>query len=139
MSTNPNDRQVGGSHYQANMQHWDLVEDFQVAYLEGVASKYLTRHKKKNGLEDLRKAEHYVDKLISLVEQGRRQTYRGYVPAPVIKAFCQDNQLYGVEYACLLGLFQWTHIDQLKYVKRLIGDLIFDAEGQQGCGCGKEH
>lgn len=72
--------QVGGDHYQAEYQHWDLVQDLQVPYLEAVATKYLTRAHKKNGLEDLKKSLSYVDKLIGFQRIGN-----AWPPVPVNK------------------------------------------------------
>lgn len=60
-----NETQVGGSHYQSSTQHWDVViKLYGPGYLIGNATKYVTRWRKKNGVQDLKKALHYVDKLI---------------------------------------------------------------------------
>lgn len=62
-----NQEQVGGDHYKVGeFDHWDMVEMSGLGYLEGCATKYIARHKKKNGYEDLKKAEHYINKLIEL-------------------------------------------------------------------------
>lgn len=58
--------QVGGTHYQTTIQHWDFVAANDMGYFEGQATKYLTRWKKKGGMEDLLKAKSYVDKLIAI-------------------------------------------------------------------------
>lgn len=58
-----NDKQVGGKHYRSSYQHWDLVLDFGLHYLEGCATKYVTRRKGNRG-EDIGKAIHYLEKLI---------------------------------------------------------------------------
>ena len=70
-------RQVGGHHYSGKaVQPWDAMrawmthEQFE-GYLRGNALKYLARYPDKNGLEDLKKAEHYLQKLIQELE-GRR-------------------------------------------------------------------
>jgi hypothetical protein len=57
-----NETQVGGSHYRAEYQHWDFVADLELDYFQACASKYVTRWRKKNGLEDLHKAPHYMQK-----------------------------------------------------------------------------
>lgn len=60
-----NDRQVGGSHYKkGKKQHWDIVDEYGVPYLEGVASKYPLRWREKGGIEDLEKTLHYIDKIL---------------------------------------------------------------------------
>lgn len=68
---NPNAYQVDGSHYKGagngNYQHWDFVkEQLDNRYFEGMISKYLFRHKRKNGVVDLEKAKHFADKLLEL-------------------------------------------------------------------------
>jgi hypothetical protein len=65
-----NDRQVGGDHYKTDgVQHWDIAVQEGWDYLTGNATKYLWRWKKKNGLQDLLKARHFVDKLIEVEEE----------------------------------------------------------------------
>lgn len=68
-----NERQVGGSHYKAHgtaeLQHWDVVTIFKLDYFQAQITRYLFRWKDKNGLEDLEKARHYMDKYIEVHEQ----------------------------------------------------------------------
>ena len=66
-----NSRQIGGTHYkQFTYETWDVITDWGLGYLDGNAVKYLSRWRYKNGLEDLKKARHYIDKLIE-VEQNK--------------------------------------------------------------------
>ena len=61
------DTQVGGSHYkQFAIQPTEFIYKNGLGFLEGNAIKYLTRWKIKGGLEDLKKARHYVDMLIEM-------------------------------------------------------------------------
>ena len=74
-----NKRQVGGEHYRSDgIQHWDLISDtYGPAYLLGCATKYLARHRKKNGKQDLEKAEHYLIKIAEKLEEtGARMSVR---------------------------------------------------------------
>lgn len=66
-----NHKQIGGSHYSqyGALQHWDVVYKFGLDYFQGCISKYLFRWKDKNGLEDLYKAKHYLEKYIELMKQ----------------------------------------------------------------------
>lgn len=57
-------RQVGGDHYKTEIQPWDYIVSNKMGYLEGNIIKYVSRYKNKNGLEDLLKAQHYLEKLI---------------------------------------------------------------------------
>lgn len=56
--------QEGGDHYQVKYQHWDWVLEAEIGYLAGNASKYISRWRKKNGIQDLSKALTYIDKMI---------------------------------------------------------------------------
>ena len=62
-----NDIQVSGTHYKKKViQPWDFIAANQLGYFEGNIVKYVSRWKDKGGIEDLRKARHYLDKLIKL-------------------------------------------------------------------------
>lgn len=65
-----NRTQIGGNHYKTRLEHWDFVTVNRLNYLEGNATKYLSRAEKKAGLQDYQKALHYVRKLIAV-----RQAY----------------------------------------------------------------
>lgn len=81
----PNDpgRQVGGNHYGGTeWQHWDWVEWNGLGYHEGQISRYVLRWRKKDGVKDLDKAVHHLDKLIEQYHDARvrrrnRFTIRG--------------------------------------------------------------
>jgi hypothetical protein len=65
-----NQTQVAGAHYsKAKIQCWDYIISNDLGFLEGNVIKYVTRYKDKGGLEDLKKAEHYLQKLIELTEK----------------------------------------------------------------------
>jgi len=57
--------QVGGNHYK-NMaiQPVEFITINDLGYIVGNIIKYVCRYKFKNGIEDLRKARHYIDMLI---------------------------------------------------------------------------
>jgi hypothetical protein len=58
-----NDTQVGGDHYNKNeYQCWDFICDLNLNYLIGCATKYVSRWRNKNGIDDLKKAKHYIQK-----------------------------------------------------------------------------
>lgn len=63
-----NDEQVGGGHYKSPIQHWDYVLANELGYFEGQITRYVTRWRKKNGLEDLLKAQHFLTKLIEVTQ-----------------------------------------------------------------------
>jgi hypothetical protein len=59
-------------HYNNDIQPWDYMqatmspEAFE-GFLLGNVIKYVSRYKKKNGREDLRKAQHYLEKMLETV------------------------------------------------------------------------
>jgi len=62
-----NTQQVGGSHYKDKaIQPWDYIASNSLGYLEGNVVKYVSRWREKGGLEDLKKAQHYLTKLIEV-------------------------------------------------------------------------
>jgi len=62
-----NDVQVAGTHYKDKaIQPWDYVVANNLGYLEGNIVKYISRWKDKGGMDDLKKARHYLDKLIEV-------------------------------------------------------------------------
>ncbi len=64
-----NDFQIGGSHYkELDVQAWDAITSWGLGFLDGNVVKYMSRWRKKNGLQDLLKAQHYLSKLIEEVE-----------------------------------------------------------------------
>ena len=65
-----NDRQVGGEHYRGGIQHWDWATSEELDYFQGCITKYVARWRKKGGISDLEKAQHYLEKYIE-VEKAR--------------------------------------------------------------------
>ena len=59
--------QVAGDHYKAKpIQPWDYIASNELGYFEGNIVKYVSRWRDKGGIDDLRKAAHYLQKLIEL-------------------------------------------------------------------------
>lgn len=74
-----NDRQVGGKHYKSSIQHWDYVVANDLDYFQGQITKYVTRWRQKNGVEDLLKARHFLDKYIEVVSEANVEAGPSYV------------------------------------------------------------
>lgn len=68
-----NEIQHGGTHYKkyGDMQPWDVITAWNLGYLDGTALKYIARWKDKNGIEDLKKAIHFLQKTIEVYEQRK--------------------------------------------------------------------
>ena len=61
----PRTMQVGGDHYTAMpVQPFEYITANGIGFGEGCAIKYLSRWRSKGGVEDLRKARHFIDMLI---------------------------------------------------------------------------
>ena len=59
------DHQEGGSHYKKlAIQPFEYVVKNGIGFAEGNVIKYVTRWKDKGGVEDLKKARHFLDLLI---------------------------------------------------------------------------
>lgn len=70
-----NARQVGGEHYRkyGHLQPWDVIAHFKLDYFTGNAVKYLLRWRDKGGIEDIRKAMHYIEKLVENIDKQRKE------------------------------------------------------------------
>ena len=73
------ERQVGGDHYKnLTIQPNEYIVANKLSWNVGNAVKYLTRYRVKGeGLQDLQKAQHYIDLEIELLygkkKKGRKQ------------------------------------------------------------------
>ena len=66
-----NGKQVSGSHYSdKEIQPWDYIHANNLCYFTGNCVKYVSRWRDKGGINDFKKAIHYLEKLIEL-EQGK--------------------------------------------------------------------
>ena len=62
---NPLEKQVGGNHYKGFViQPVEFIYKNNIPFMEGNIIKYVCRHREKNGIQDLKKARHYLDMLI---------------------------------------------------------------------------
>ena len=68
--TQPMQTQVGGSHYKdLKIQPVEYIMANNIPYMEGNVVKYCTRWQAKGGVEDLKKAKHYLELLIEHEEK----------------------------------------------------------------------
>ena len=71
-SDRADDLQIGGDHYKnMGIQPWKAMESWLTpeqfaGFLRGNAIKYLARCDVKGGLDDIKKARHYIDKLVEV-------------------------------------------------------------------------
>ena len=63
--------QVGGNHYkEMPIQPIEYIMKNNIGFMEGNAIKYISRWRSKGGVEDLKKARHYLDMLIEFEEHS---------------------------------------------------------------------
>lgn len=116
------DYQIGGEHYRADYQHWDWAIDVRLGYLESAASKYVTRWKGKNGVEDVQKGIHYLTKAKEAFQEERymnRSTLVGPNAALAsigvmnTQKFCHANNLDVTEENFMLLCACWQNSGDL--------------------------
>ena len=69
-------KQIGGDHYQHNIQPWDVFLDWRLDPWLCNVIKYESRYHKKGGLDDLKKAQHYIEYAIENYDTIRDRFYR---------------------------------------------------------------
>lgn len=121
-----NTRQVGGTHYQSPYQHWDLVVKIGLDYLGAQVIKYLTRYRKKNGLQDVEKAGHFLDKLIECSHTViiHRPAYPIDFIRIEVQRFILWNNLEERVRPIVHIICTWQNADQLALAKTLLNELI---------------
>lgn len=63
----PLTKQVGGDHYKGcAIQPVEFITANNLGFMEGSAIKYICRHEKKNGRQDIEKAIHYLELILKL-------------------------------------------------------------------------
>ena len=61
------DKQEGGHHYKnCAIQPIEYIHANRLGYCEGNVVKYVTRHRAKNGKQDIMKAIHYLELLLAM-------------------------------------------------------------------------
>ena len=70
--SNPTASQIGGNHYKdCKIQPTEFIHANGIPFIEGNIIKYIVRHRNKNGVEDLKKAKHYIDLLIQFEYENK--------------------------------------------------------------------
>lgn len=65
------DTQIGGEHYKRMpIQPLEFIAKNNLSFFQGNVIKYVIRYKHKNGIEDLKKAKHYIDMMIEMEERN---------------------------------------------------------------------
>lgn len=130
MSEKPNQIQIGGNHYKGMaIQPVEFIQANAIPYMEGNAIKYLCRWRNKNGLEDLKKARHYIDLLIQFEEgktPAKPSSFLGWIdhdgkplPPDIHGEMQVEVQMgSGAKYTGTVEQFYWTQPDPLWAIHR---------------------
>lgn len=126
-----NTRQVGGDHYSATYQHWDYVTDIGMNYLHAQVIKYLMRWRKKNGMQDVEKALHFLEKSIEVAPMlawTQCRTISNEFVMELTYRFIRSCDLEPTEPEgrVMLSLANWTSTEQLHRAAAIIRDMIAD-------------
>ena len=65
---------INPPYYRKGIETTDYIVSHSMNYLEGNIIKYVTRYKDKGGIEDLKKAEWYLTRLIKIQENNNGST-----------------------------------------------------------------
>ncbi len=89
-----NKDQIGGAHYGGvPLQHWDIVVMHELNYFEAQITRYVMRCRKKNGIQDLQKAAHFIQKYIEVWEKMNA------LPAEVVRVVPRSQAEIDYEYS----------------------------------------
>lgn len=134
--------QVGGDHYQAEYQHWDWVSDIGMGYLPGNATKYVSRWRKKNGIDDLKKAMSYIDKMMLIQKnqpdfQFSNPIGNGYKIRICTDRFVEVNKLEKHERSICEALCYKCDSGMLRHARATLQTLLVLAGGSPSGASGK--
>jgi hypothetical protein len=126
MSNDGSSIQIGGTHYRSEYQHWDWVYDALGGdYLLGCCTKYVVRWRRKNGLQDLIKSKHYLQKHMAIgnLDLSTCRTIR----MSHTERFIEVNRVTGLSADFLRGVVRGECADAKAVIDHLI--VIARAEG----------
>lgn len=139
-----NAKQVGGDHYKVGYQHWDMLPamGYGHEYYVGQITKYLSRWRKKNGLRDLLKGQHFLEKLIELADKDPRYVPYNGVPDSALevvmtghlshlKKYFADNEIDEDTSEVMLASMFANDIGVLLQAQALCADLVADAKREE--------
>lgn len=146
-------RQVGGEHYVKT-----AIQPFEFSMANGYDAcahtilKYVSRHRRKAGLEDLRKALHVVDIRAVLAQpdwrkrafsifNGRLVALLGYEPKPdedpriSVDRYCFENGIVEPDAAALKLLDEWvrsrnSNLGQIALLRGAINNIAVNVYGE---------
>lgn len=113
--TNPLDVQVGGNHYkQVKIQPVQFTEHNRLGFCEGNIIKYIVRSRKKDGLQDIQKAGHYLRLLIELEKTNPLNYWLPNTTIDVVTFLNQFPELTSAERDLITIVATWRIGNKLK-------------------------
>lgn len=126
-----NKKQIAGDHYKSEYQHWDFVIATKMHYLAGCATKYLARHRKKNGKQDIEKSRHYVEKLIETKIKAIDHCNVTLVESN-LRLFKEANGLKGYEFLAIDAIVKNNYTLALEFIDYIIEEYSKPHEDNTG-------
>lgn len=118
-TTMNNVQQVGGTHYNQQIQPWDEFKRLNVSWAQGEISKYLCRWPKKGGVQDLEKALSIVKKFQVPIAR-KEQRFISYYP----EFLEQYREMYGPKYEDFVFCMKRTLREEWYMVEPVLKGLI---------------
>ena len=114
--------QIGGEHYATKdgVEHWDFTWEHRYNQFEYCVSKYVSRSRSKNGLEDLQKAMHHLTKYIQEVGPS---VFTGRL-AVEVRLWAYTGELNDTELEVLVKIHLGDLIGARVYLQELINNLL---------------
>ena len=113
-----NKRQVGGNHYRisgSSIELWDLLGP---EYVRGLAVKYVSRWRRKGGVQDLEKALHCCEKLCEMIADGAvNSCAHDHVTADGV---CRRMLLSMIEHSAIVSLLCWRDEKDIRGVMQIV-------------------
>lgn len=118
---NANNKQIGGSHYQTSaIQHWDFTWENRYNQFEYCVTKYVDRHRKKKGIEDVEKALHHCEKFCEVYEPS---SARGRWSKSQLLAYCESKNFDEYQTEIHLAIHSGEPEVAKKFIKEYLEEL----------------
>lgn len=118
--------QVGGDHYKKyKIQPLKFAEDIKLSPIIFCIFKYLCRYKDKNGIEDLKKADHCIDIFLECGKECKAVDHSSSIESEFINQFEGEQKIAIIEVLILQCDKSYA-----RFLKRTIQSLIKELENE---------
>ena len=117
------DQQVGGKHYQEMaIQPIEFILANNMGFAEGSVIKYVSRWRQKGGVEDLKKALHFLEFIKESRNQiaDMRQGFRVLKPTITAHKYIEANAIPEQEADIIRWVYFWSHNPNLINVENAV-------------------